>query len=110
MKKYITAPIGSALIIPGFGQILNGNIKKGLILLGVVFILFIAGVIKLIQIITALLPELNPDEINSEEILARINAMDVTFINVLVYIFLGVWLYSIIDAVIVGIRVEKERK
>ena len=109
MKKYIAAPIGSALIIPGFGQVLNGDIKKGLILLGVVFILFIACVIKLIQIITALLPELNPDEINIEEILARINAMDVTFINILLFIFTAVWLYSVIDALIVGIRVEKER-
>jgi archaellum biogenesis protein FlaJ (TadC family) len=110
MKKYITAPIGSAFIIPGFGQILNGDIKKGITLLGVVFVIFLAAVIKLTQIITQLLPELNPDEINSEEILARIDSMDITLIKVLVFIFLAVWLYSVIDAIIYGIKVEKERK
>ncbi len=109
MKKYITATIGSALVVPGLGQVLNGQIKKGLILMGVVFVIFIAGVIKLAQIITGILPGLNPDEINSAAILEKINVMDVSILRVIMIIFLVIWIYSIIDAFIYGLRAEKER-
>ena len=110
MKKYITAPIGSAIIVPGFGQVLNGQIKKGLIHMGIVFVIFIAVVIKLTQVIMNLLPELNPDQINREEILARIDVMDISALKVIIFAFLIVWLYSVIDAIINGIKVENERK
>ena len=109
MKKYITATIGSALVVPGLGQVLNGQIKKGLILMGVVFVIFIAGVIKLAQIITGILPTLNPDEINSAAILEKINVMDISILKVIMVIFLIIWIYSIIDAFIYGLRAEKER-
>ena len=38
MKKSIISPLCSALIIPGLGQVINNNIKKGLIILGIVFV------------------------------------------------------------------------
>ena len=109
MKKYITATIGSALVVPGLGQVLNGQVKKGLILMGVVFVIFIAGVIKLAQIITRILPSLNPDEINSAAILEKINVMDISILRVIMIIFVVIWIYSIIDAFIYGLRAEKER-
>jgi len=42
----------SGLVIPGLGQILNQQIAKGLILLGLVFLLFVAGALKFAFIIT----------------------------------------------------------
>ena len=109
MKKYITAPIGSGLIVPGFGQILNGQIKKGLILMGVVFVFFVAGLIKLIQVIMNLLPQLNPGEINREEILAKIDLMDISMLRVIIILFLVIWIYSIIDAFVIGLRLDGKR-
>ncbi len=110
MKKYITAPIGSAIIVPGFGQVLNGQIKKGLILMSLVFVIFIAGVIKLTQIILTLLPELESGKIKMEEIHAKINFTDYSILTIVIVIFLIIWLYSIVDACINGIKIERERK
>ena len=109
MKKYITAPIGSGIIIPGFGQILNGQIRKGLILMGVVFVIFVACVFELLQIVMGIVPQLSFGEINSQEILARIDVMDFSMLRVIIILFLLVWIYSIIDAFVVGLKVEKER-
>ena len=110
MKKYITAPIGSAIIIPGFGQVLNGQLKKGLIFMGIVFVLFVAGVIKLIQVTMNLLPELEPGVIDMEVIHEKINLMDHSMLSVIVIVFLAVWAYSVIDAFVTGIKIERERK
>lgn len=115
MKKYISSPLCSAIIVPGFGQVLNGQIKKGLIFMGVTFVIFIAGVIKLTQVITRLLPELNSDELNIEGMrtkidLIEINMMDNSIMILIIIILLIVWIYSIIDAFINGIKIEKERK
>ena len=114
MKKYITAPIGSAVILPGFGQVLNGQIKKGLTLMGIVFVIFIIGVVKLFQVIVPLLP--NPNEINwgnilaqAEDIHARINISDILILRIVIILLLIVWLYGIIDAFTVGMKLEKER-
>lgn len=109
MKKYIISPIGSALIVPGFGQVLNGQIKKGLILMGIVFVIVITGVIKLALIINNMLPELNPDQINRSEIIERINTIDLSILKLVIFTLFAIWIYSIIDAFIIGIKVEKER-
>ena len=49
MKKYILSPLCSAFIVPGLGQILNGHMKKGVIILSIVFILIVAGFLGLIR-------------------------------------------------------------
>ena len=113
MKKYITATIGSAVILPGFGQVLNGQIKKGLILMGIMFVILVEVIIKVTQIIIGQ-PGLNPDELNIEEIRAKINVikidvMDNSTMRIIVIVFLIVWIYSIIDAFITGMKIEKER-
>jgi hypothetical protein len=107
MKKYITATIGSAVIVPGFGQVLNGQTKKGLILMASVFLLIIGGAAKLILIF---LPVINSGQINMEEILSGIDFMDILILRIILILLLAVWIYSIIDACIYGIRIERERK
>ena len=107
MKKYITATIGSAVIVPGFGQVLNGQMKKGLILMASVFLLIIGGAAKLILIF---LPVINSGQINMEEILSGIDFMDILILRIILILLLAVWIYSIIDACIYGIRIERERK
>ena len=52
MKKALISPLCSALVIPGLGQIINQNLKKGVSILLSVFLLFIAITFKLWQIIS----------------------------------------------------------
>lgn len=113
MKKYIRSTICSALIVPGMGQALNGQFKKGLILMGIVFVILIAVVIKTGQIILDILPGLSSGEINvegiSEEIdVIKIYIMDNSIMRIIIFVFLIIWIYSIIDAFITGIKIEKE--
>jgi len=53
MKKSIAAPLCSGLVIPGLGQILNQQIRKGVLLMGLVFLPFCAGAVKPPSIITS---------------------------------------------------------
>ena len=57
-----------------------------------------------------LLPELNPDELNIEDIHAKLNSSNDSVLKIIIIIFLIVWAYSIIDAFINGLRIEKEGK
>jgi TM2 domain-containing membrane protein YozV len=57
MKKLLLAPLCSALIIPGLGQIMNQEIKKGALLLGAVFLLFVVGSIKLVFILKSMVSQ-----------------------------------------------------
>lgn len=109
MKKYITATFCSAVIVPGMGQVINGQIKKGLIHMGIVFVIISAFVIKVIKILIPILPVLNPEKNIREAILEKIDFTDFTVIRVISYIFLLLWIYSIIDAFIIGLKIEKEK-
>ena len=114
MKRYITSTISSALVVPGLGQVLNGQIKKGLILMCAVFVIFTAGVIKLIPILMDILQGLGPEELNLKGIqtainTAKIDMMDNSTMGIIIVVLIIIWIYSIIDAFIYGLRVEKER-
>ena len=83
--------------------------------MGVVFIVFIAGTLKIAQVIMEDLPELGLNEINWQEILTKVNIvkvdiMDILLFRVIIFVLLILWIYSIIDAFISGIKIERERK
>ena len=110
MKKKFLAPFLSALVIPGLGQLVNGQIAKGSMLLGGVTTLFMLIVIKVFFDITQAIksipnaqwePEL-PGKIAM--ILARQNHT-VLFILMLAFIFL--WAYGVVDAYKVGKKLDK---
>lgn len=109
MKKYIISTFCSAVIVPGMGQVINGQIKKGLIHMGIVFIIFISFLVKAIRIVMNILPGLNTEKISSKTILDKIDFMDYTILRVIIYLFLLFWVYSIIDAFIVGLKIEKQK-
>ncbi|MFP4086319.1 MAG: hypothetical protein ACLFUL_05955 [Desulfobacteraceae bacterium] len=97
MKKAIASPLCSAFVIPGLGQIINADLKKGIILLCGVFLLFVLGIIKLVRLIHAVFP---PAEISSAppEILNRLRAEDLSVLWYILAAFAILWLYSVIDA------------
>jgi len=104
MKKSITAPLCSGLVIPGLGQILNQQIAKGLILLGLVFLLFVAGALKFAFIITSLtrVPDLAE---NSQT--AAVSRGDLFLMAGILGAFAVLWLYSVVDAFWVAYQAER---
>jgi uncharacterized membrane protein len=106
MKKYILSPLCSALVIPGLGQIINQDLKKGLTLLSVVFILFIAGTVKLSLTVKSMLTGPGHSRLNSKVIMERLQGEDFSILWFLLLAFAIVWVYSVLDAFWRGKKLE----
>ena len=108
MKKYILASLCSALIVPGLGQIINQSLKKGLCILSVVFILFVAGTIKLFFILRSALTHTNAGRLNTGPIAEQLQGKDLVVLWVLLGLFAVVWIYSVLDAFRTGKRMDNQ--
>ena len=110
MKKAVLAPICSELVIPGLGQIINQNLIKGGCILFAVFILFVAGIFTLYNLMsTALKAELiNPGY--SPDIMDRLKAADFSALWYLLVAFALIWLYSVLDAYLTGKKLDHPRE
>lgn len=104
MKKSISAPLCSGLVIPGLGQILNGQIKKGIILLGLVFLLFVAGAVKLAFIAGSLTTSL---DLAGTSRGPMVGSGDLLFVAGIAAVFAILWIYSVVDAFLVAFRSER---
>ena len=98
MKKALTAALCSAFIIPGLGQIINQQVKKGLVLLGTVFALFIATVIAMYSLLKSSLSETSLVPTRPEAILEKLGAQDFSALWIILCLFAVVWIYSVLDA------------
>ena len=108
MKKYILSPLCSALVIPGLGQIINQNLKKGLIILSVVFLLFVSFIIRLVFIIQSLAYQAKFSRLNSADIMERLKGEDLSFILYLGIAFAIIWIYAVLDAFREGKKIERQ--
>jgi|WetSurMetagenome_2_1015567.scaffolds.fasta_scaffold64242_4 hypothetical protein len=107
MKKYILSPLCSAVVVPGFGQVLNHKIKKGVTMMILTFVLFIAATVKLTMLIISEIKKADDDAINN--LLAfRLTDHALFGLWVMIGLMAVLWLYSIVDALIDGIKIEKE--
>lgn len=106
MKKAIMSPLCSGLIIPGLGQIFNQDLKKGILLLCGIFVIFIAGIIKLVHLIHSIFRSGNIDISDPEMIMARLRAEDLTLLWVIAVLFVLLWIYSVVDAYVGGRRID----
>ena len=95
MKKTIVAPLCSGLVIPGLGQILNQQIRKGVLLLGLVFLLFVAGAVKLAFTISSVTRR--PDLAETSQG-AMAGGGDLLFVAGIIAAFAILWVYSVADA------------
>ena len=110
MKKAILSSLCSAFVIPGLGQILNHEIKKGLLLLSAVFILFVGGCIKLAFIVTSIMDSPSSMGGDPQKFLQAIEAENLGSFWILVALFAVIWIYSVIDAFLSGRRLEVEKR
>lgn len=106
MKKYILSPLCSAFVVPGLGQIVNHHLKKGLFLLAIVFILFVAGTVKLSLLLKSLLTGWDMNQLHASVIVERLQGEDFSLLWVLGIIFSIIWSYSVLDAFWTGRKME----
>jgi TM2 domain-containing membrane protein YozV len=104
MKKSIAAPLCSGLVVPGLGQILNQQFRKGLIILGLVFVLFVAGAVKLAFLINSLTRVSDLAETSQTAAFSR---GDLFLIAGIAAAFLILWIYSAVDAFWVAFQAER---
>jgi hypothetical protein len=108
MKKMILSPLCSALVIPGLGQVINGNLKKGLAILAMVFLFFLGGTVKLIFIIRSYL---NHPEIMSRSSGGISEPLHFEDFYSLIYVivpFAMLWVYSVFEAFWTARNQERE--
>jgi TM2 domain-containing membrane protein YozV len=107
MKKSIAAPLCSGLVVPGLGQILNRQVKKGLILLGLVFVLFIAGAVKFAFIITSITAAHDLAEVSQKVV---VSGSDLFVMAGIAVAFVILWIYSVVDAFWVAFQSEQSAR
>jgi len=110
MKKTVVSPLCSGLIIPGLGQIINQDLKKGIILLAAVFLLFVAGIIKLVRLIHAVFRTGHVDLSDPEMIMAKLRAEDLSILWYMAAAFVIIWLFSVVDAYLRGRKIDKSEE
>jgi hypothetical protein len=107
MKKAVVSPLCSGLVIPGLGQIMNQDLKKGIILLAAVFLLFVMGIIKLVRLIHAVFKTGYVDLSNPEMIMAKLRAEDLSILWYMAAAFIIIWFFSVLDAYLRGRKIDK---
>ena len=110
MKKAVVSPLCSGLIIPGLGQIINQDLKKGIILLAAVFLLFVMGIIKLVYLIHAVFRTGSVDLSDPEMIMAKLRAEDPSTLWYMAAVFILIWFFSVVDAYLGGRKIDKSEE
>ena len=107
MQKAVMSPLCSGLVIPGLGQIINQELKKGIIILCAVFALFVAGTVRLLQIVHSVFRSGHTDISDPQALMARLGAENMTLLWVLGVVFVIVWGYAVVDAYAGGRRMDQ---
>jgi len=108
MKKALVSALCSAFVIPGLGQILNQDLKKGAAILTGCFLFFCATVIKLYRIVHAALRAGASGAEAPGTLMARIRAGDFSALWILLGLFGLLWAYSVTDAFLSGKKRETD--
>ncbi|MBW2708723.1 MAG: hypothetical protein JRD04_05485 [Deltaproteobacteria bacterium] len=107
MQKSIVSPLCSGLVIPGLGQIINQDLKKGIIVLCAVFALFVVGIIRLLQIVQSVFRSGHTDLLDSRTLMTRLGAEDPTMLWCLGVAFAILWIYAVVDAYVGGRKMDQ---
>jgi hypothetical protein len=99
MKPYILPTLCSAFVVPGLGQILNGQIKKGLIIMAFVFVSFVAVILKLAFMVNAFFEQ---REFSPGTVQKFWEGKDYVILLAPVVVFAIIWSYSVVDAFLTG--------
>lgn len=107
MRHAILAPLLSAFVLPGLGQVINRQIVKGLVLMGLSMTLFLGILVKVLLDLSAAIgqvmgPGLGLGFEDWLRVVEGLRAGDLTLLYVLVALAVMVWVYGVVDAYLVG--------
>ena len=108
MRKSLKSALCSALVVPGLGQVINGDLKKGGLILAGVFVLFVAGVVKLYQLIRDLMNAGETHGSESGPMAEALGRQDFFVLWLLAAAFVLLWLYSVVDAYLTGRKIDRK--
>jgi TM2 domain-containing membrane protein YozV len=106
MKKAILSPLCSGLVIPGLGQVINQQPKKGICILILVFFMFVATMIELYLIISRAF-ETKAGTSDPVAFIDKLAAQNFSLLWYLVTAFAILWFYSVLDAYITGKKLDR---
>ena len=106
MKKAILSPLCSGLVIPGLGQVINQQVKKGICILILVFFLFVATIVELYLIISKAF-ETKAAIPDSTVFIDKFAAQNLSPLWYLLTAFAILWFYSVLDAYITGKKLDR---
>ena len=109
MKQYLVSPLCSAFLVPGMGQVLNQDLKKGGVILGIVLILIAGATVQVALILKSVFKDMEPGLYPLGKYLERIMQEDLSLLFYLLLAFALLWVYSVADAFWVGLRIEKRK-
>ena len=104
MKAYVLPTLCSAFVVPGLGQVLNGQLKKGLIIMAIVFIILVAVTMKLAFMANAFFEQRAISTSLETSLPKYFGEKDYTILLTLVGLFAVIWCYSVLDAFLTGRR------
>ena len=110
MKKALLSALASGVVIPGLGQVLNHHLKKGLALLVITLGLFVALLGHLYSIMNFMIRAPQHYPFTTHGILDAFRDCHPGRLYAIVIVFFGVWVYSIVDAFVFGIKRDNEDK
>jgi uncharacterized BrkB/YihY/UPF0761 family membrane protein len=98
------------LIIPGLGQVLNGDLKKGLVLLAMVFLLFLGAVLKLVFSVLSYINRPETASIDTPGDIKMLLFEDLSSLFFIIIAFAMIWVYSVLDAFWNGKKQDRKIK
>jgi hypothetical protein len=107
MKKAIISSLCSALVIPGLGQIMNQELKKGIIILAAVFVLSLLFIVRLFHMVQAAMASGGASPNDMLMILERLKSEAPSSLFWLLVAFCVLWCYSVVDAFLGGMKQDK---
>jgi arabinogalactan oligomer/maltooligosaccharide transport system permease protein len=112
MKKTLTSPLLSALVIPGAGQLNNRQYVKGVIMIVVVLVSLSAFIIKICRDVLSIISSTGQDKMspdNISQLAIQVQQKNAGIIVMLMLLFLVVWIYGIIDAYVYGKKINQKK-
>jgi len=113
MKRSILAPLCSAFVLPGLGQIINRQIIKGVLLAAGITVLFVAILVKVMLDLSVVMGEIMGSDLALEGdklplLLTGMRARNMTMLYILICLGAAVWAFSVFDAYLVGRRYQTQ--
>ena len=106
MKKAFLSPLCSAFIIPGFGQLINEDLKKGALCLLSTLILVVAGLTILYHKACIAIRHTPPGPDYLKLVIKKVENTDCTLLWLITAGLVTVWIYSVVDAYIKGKKID----